>query len=312
MIDICFVILNYNLFEEAIDCAASIRDNIDTDNWKIIIVDNGSPNGAGELLKKHFFENEKVEVILLQENIGFARGNNIGIERARSEEAENICCINNDARLLSTDFFSTIKERYLRYKPALIGPKIVYDDGSIDTFTHRFRPIDEYTKRLEHDKAETYEEYCNDRYTLKHRIRKHIDKYKFSRKIFRSLKTTINGIDPYKYDLPDTDSEIPDVVISGCCLIFTPIFFDYLSGFNDRTFLYWEEEFLQADLIMHGLHSLYIPDIHILHKGSKSTSDLNNQNAEKEWEFFKYHSTRSLTLFVNYLHEHETEIYRHA
>ncbi len=41
MIDIVFVILNYNIVKETLDCIDSIEHNLDTDKFQIIVVDNG-------------------------------------------------------------------------------------------------------------------------------------------------------------------------------------------------------------------------------------------------------------------------------
>ena len=91
MFDICFVILNYNLYQDTISCVASIKNRIDTRRYKIIIVDNASVNGAGELLREYYKTDQQIEIILLTKNIGFAKGNNIGINQARLEGASFIC-----------------------------------------------------------------------------------------------------------------------------------------------------------------------------------------------------------------------------
>ena len=64
-----FVILHYNAIKETVDCVNSIINNIDTDDYFIIIVDNKSPNYTGETLKEKYGKSEKIKVILNKENL---------------------------------------------------------------------------------------------------------------------------------------------------------------------------------------------------------------------------------------------------
>lgn len=311
MFDICFVILNYNLYQDTISCVASIKNRIDTRRYKIIIVDNASVNGAGELLREYFKNDQQIEIILLAKNIGFAKGNNIGINQARLEGASFICCINDDAEILSKNFFQIINEKYTAFQPALIGPKIINRNGEIDDFSHPFRSIREYEEILERIKKETFGQYKKRKsLNLKSKVRSLVDQHKLSRRLFRQMKLRLRGIDPYKMSVPLYTQDTEDLVMSGCCLIFTPVFFKQLKGFNEATFLYWEEEFLQASMLEKGLHSLYIPEIEILHKEGVSTETLTSKKVKKKWSFMREHFIESLTMFLSYLKAHEKEIYK--
>ena len=73
MCDIAFLILHYNVVQETINCVNSIVDNIDSNNYNIVIVDNGSPNKSGDTLLEHFKNNSKVHVIINDTNLGFAK-----------------------------------------------------------------------------------------------------------------------------------------------------------------------------------------------------------------------------------------------
>lgn len=69
------VVLNYNDYENTAAQTERIRDLPCLD--KVILVDNASPDGSGQLLKN--LEGEKVKVLLLKENKGYGAGNNAGI-----------------------------------------------------------------------------------------------------------------------------------------------------------------------------------------------------------------------------------------
>lgn len=70
---IVFVILHYLAIDETYKSVDSIEKKIDTDMYKIVIVDNASPDKSGALLKEHYKNDDHVEVLLNQENLGFAR-----------------------------------------------------------------------------------------------------------------------------------------------------------------------------------------------------------------------------------------------
>ena len=310
MIDICFIILNYNLYEETLLCVESIHKKIDTDNYKIIIVDNASPNGAGEILKNKFRTDSTIEVVLLPNNTGFARGNNVGIEKARKEGATYICCINDDAELISDNFFRVVHEKYQKFQPAVIGPKVINANGEVDEFYHPLRTIEEYEQMLHLLDTETYGQYKKrKKLNLKFKLRQIVDSHSFSRKIFQTLKFKISGVDPYARREPKYTEDTMDLVMVGCCVVFTPVFFEYLSGFDESTFLYYEEEFLAASLFMFNLHSLYTPEIEIYHKGGISTETVTGEADYKKWLFRRKTFSESLKTFVNFLNEHKGEIY---
>ena len=84
-----FVILHYLTEYDTIDCVDSILNNVDYQDYKIIVVDNGSTNNSGETLLKRYRNNEKIVVIIVEENLGFARGHNIGYEYDDKREAIN-------------------------------------------------------------------------------------------------------------------------------------------------------------------------------------------------------------------------------
>ena len=63
---IVFVILHYLAIDETYKSVDSIEKKIDTDMYKIVIVDNASPDKSGALLKEHYKYDDHVEVLLNQ------------------------------------------------------------------------------------------------------------------------------------------------------------------------------------------------------------------------------------------------------
>ena len=71
--DVGFVILNYKTYQDTIKCVQSIVNTIDTDNYFIVIVDNGSDNESLEVLNKEYEKDDKIAVLDAEKNLGFSK-----------------------------------------------------------------------------------------------------------------------------------------------------------------------------------------------------------------------------------------------
>ncbi len=86
------IVVNYNGRRFLADCLASLaRQKYPRHRFEVIVVDNASTDDSLTLVRAEF---PWVCVIESQKNLGFAGGNNLGIESARGEW---IALLNNDA-----------------------------------------------------------------------------------------------------------------------------------------------------------------------------------------------------------------------
>ena len=93
---IAIVILNYLNYWDTIECVESAL-RIDYKDKEIVIVDNGSSNESFERLNKEFKSNHHIFILQSKKNVGFAKGNNIGIKFSRCQlKADYILVVNND------------------------------------------------------------------------------------------------------------------------------------------------------------------------------------------------------------------------
>lgn len=286
-LDIAFVILNYNIYDETVDCVESIKAKIDTNHFCIIIVDNNSNNEIFIKLESKYKDDSKVFLLRNNSNLGFAKGNNIGIREARNKGAKYICCLNNDTLLISEDFLRTISEKYKQYNSAVIGPRIILKNGSEQHRNGRLLSIAAYKQMLSEFNAPNNKNHVLKQFLKNNRIirtiyDRHISKYRSGRSKY--------------YE------ETVDVILHGCCLIFTPVFFEKLDGFYKDTFLYMEEELLFASLMATGLHSLYCPELKIKHLEDISTNTIIKKNKEKQ-VFIRRHTRESLKILISFLQE---------
>lgn len=265
---ICFLILHYLAINETKACVQSIFSNVDSNNYEIVIVDNGSNNTTGEELKLFYCEKKNVTVIIKKENLGFARGNNVGFSYAVEKlKCDYICMMNNDTLLLQNDFCKIIEAKYLQKKVAVIGPRIRLKNGDFTKILPPPKSLFFYRKALVCDII-LYVKMCLG-----------IDGL--------SVIGLINKIIGRKADVNineglSVDKEYDDVMLHGCCLIFTPEYIKKFNGINDKTFLYREEELLFLRIKENGMHSLYTGDLEIVHLEDVATNMVSRTSKDRK------------------------------
>ena len=79
----------------------SVESAITNLEAEIIVIDNNSQDDSCEMLKQQF---PKVKLIENKENLGFSKGNNIGVEQAKGEY---VCILNPDT-VVAEDTFETL------------------------------------------------------------------------------------------------------------------------------------------------------------------------------------------------------------
>lgn len=88
------VILNYfgeKVIEDTINSLLML--NYPKDKYEIIVVDNNSQDQSREILTKYAKEYPNIRLFFLNKNLGFSKGNNIGIKKAKGEF---VALLNND------------------------------------------------------------------------------------------------------------------------------------------------------------------------------------------------------------------------
>ena len=95
------IILNYNVRFFLEQCVLSVQKALEGIDGEIIVIDNNSSDNSCTMMKQLF---PKVKLIENKENIGFPKGNNIGVARA---QGEFICILNPDT-VVAEDTFTKI------------------------------------------------------------------------------------------------------------------------------------------------------------------------------------------------------------
>lgn len=104
MPNIYFIIVTYNAMQWAERCFSSLRKSSVPVN--VLVVDNGSTDGTQDFIKRNFNE---VELIQNDENLGFGKANNIGIETAYRKNADFFYLMNQDAWVFENSVAELLK-----------------------------------------------------------------------------------------------------------------------------------------------------------------------------------------------------------
>ncbi len=90
-------ILTYNARDLIVPCLNSVCNQSYT-NMQILIIDNASSDNSLEIIDEYQKQETKfpIKVITNQENLGFTRGHNLGIQKS---EGKYVLCLNQDVIL---------------------------------------------------------------------------------------------------------------------------------------------------------------------------------------------------------------------
>jgi GT2 family glycosyltransferase len=121
------VIVNYNTRELTLACLRSIYRFPPEGDFEVIVVDNASRDGSVEAIAEQF---SQVDLIASEENLGFARGNNVAMARSKGDI---LFLLNSDTEVHEGAL--TNLQRFLEEQPsaAVVGGMHHKTDGSLQT-----------------------------------------------------------------------------------------------------------------------------------------------------------------------------------
>ncbi len=277
MFKFSFIILHYLTLDETIECIESIIKMVEYENYEIVVVDNGSENNTGKILHDKYIEVKNVTVILNSENLGYARGNNIGYTYARHNlKSDFVIVINNDTIIRQKDFVYKLIEKYQEYPYHILGPDI----------------ISEKTGEHQNPRKETLTDIETIRSFNRHyRFFLFLNYFNLDLIIARIKKKFIpvsklpTSIDP---KLNIENKEMKQVKLHGSTLVFSPLYLErYENAFHPETFMYCEESILYFIAQRDQLKTIYSPKIKIYHIEDASTKYFLRKDYMKRRFYYK-------------------------
>ena len=312
--DIVFVILHYMTTDITKKAIEHINENCDTPNYRIIVVDNASPNDSYSELRNWEGLDDKVILIQNEENLGFAKGNNVGIQYAKQRfHPRFIAVINNDVYITERNLFHKLQDEYRESKFAVAGPKIWQktkegeQDDTANPHILNLATI-KFTKYA--IKSAKYDYFWSKMrmYEIARRVRRlasklHIIGWPEHPKLPIDDQTDVK-------EEPLSSRKLYNVGLFGCCFFLSEEYIKNYDGFDERTFLYGEEEVLLLHMLADGKKMVYLPDIEVFHVGHAATNAVDgNKKIDK-----LFYSIKSLEVILDiqekYKKEHGRELYK--
>ncbi len=149
---VSIIILNWNGKEYLGKCLRSLKKQT-YKNFEVILVDNGSTDGSIDYVKDNF--GHFIKLIQNNTNLGFARGNNIGIKNSKGKY---ILLLNNDTRTDSVWVEELVKVAEGDDKIGMCASKVLSLDNPkiIDNVGHLIYKdgLNRGRGRLEYDKGQ--------------------------------------------------------------------------------------------------------------------------------------------------------------
>lgn len=256
---IAVVILNYMNYADTIACVNCALNQTYTD-YEIIIVDNGSSNQSFNILSFIFGSSPRITLLRTRRNLGYARGNNLGIRYAKNRlKADYVFVCNSDV-LFEKDLFETIVK--LDYTGIGVISPMVYN------------PIGKHQHPLVATDHIYLEAFLTALTILFSWLYSPLLLFlcRLPKKVNRLLqkKALLNVWIKQKY------------ILQGCSYFLTPEFFRYYHQLYPKTFLYGEELNLLVYLKKVKLISLMIKTSPVVHKENGSSRILFGPHLEQK------------------------------
>lgn len=118
------IILNYNVRYFLELCVLSVESALQNIDSEIIVVDNNSTDGSCEMMKSRF---PNIKLIRNNQNVGFPKGNNIGVAQAKGEY---ICILNPDTVVAEDTFEKVLNFAKKQNNLGIIGVKLIDGTGN--------------------------------------------------------------------------------------------------------------------------------------------------------------------------------------
>lgn len=120
------VVLNWNQCLLTIECIRSLL-NLDYQNYRIVVVDNGSTDSTVEKLCVEF--GKQIDLLVNAENFGFSKGNNVGIQFALAQNAKYVMLLNNDTVVEDRQLLNKLVGVNENDSTGMSSPSIFYYDN---------------------------------------------------------------------------------------------------------------------------------------------------------------------------------------
>jgi GT2 family glycosyltransferase len=269
------IILNWNNKGLTLACLQSLRkiNYPPQSQVSFLVVDNGSTDGSIKAIKRlNKSINKKIKIELLEnkENLGYAEGNNRGMEYALERGADYLLILNNDLYFKEDFLIQLIEVAEKERKAGLLSPKIYFAPGY---------------------------EFHKGRYQEKEKGK--VIWYAGGTIDWDNILTPHRGVD--EVDKGQYDQVCETDFASGSCLLIKREVVEKIGFFDKKLFMYWEDSDLSQRARRAGWRVLYVPKAKVWHKVAASSaigSPLNDYYLTRNRLLFGLRYARMRTKFA--------------
>lgn len=262
MLDVAVIIVSWNVRDFLVDCLQSLYQEFQRGkvNGGVWVIDNASTDGSVALIQSLF---PQVHIIENDDNVGFARANNQGIEAAKAHDPRTYFLLNPDTKLqkgslkLLLDALDTLPDA------GMVGARLVYGNGRFQHSAFAFPGLVQLMFDLFPMPARLYESRWNGRYP-------------------RTL---------YQPDQPPFAVDHP----LGATMLVRADVAESTNGLDETFHMYCEEIDWCWRIHEAGWHIYTVPAAEIVHYGGESSKQIPAQSIINLWrsriQLYKRHHT---------------------
>jgi GT2 family glycosyltransferase len=253
------IILNYNVRYFLELCVLSVQKALETIDGEIIVVDNNSSDDSCAMMKKRF---PNLKLIENTTNLGFPKGNNIGVAKAKGEY---ICILNPDT-VVAEDTFTKILAFAERQKNlGIVGCKLIDGTGNFLPESKRGipTPFVAFTKVF--------------------------GLYKFSNYFGKY----------YAQHLHENETGKVDILVGAFMIMKRELYLE-VGGFDENCFMYSDDIDLSYMVLQKGKSNYYFHETTVIHyKGESTIKDETYMKRFQEAMIFFYKKHFKVSVFFS-------------
>lgn len=227
------IILNYNVRFFLEQCVASVQEALTNIDSEIIVVDNDSSDDSCEMIKSRF---PNVKLIKNNSNLGFPKGNNIGVAQAKGDY---ICILNPDTVVAEDTFEKILTFAKKQENLGIVGCKLIDGSGNFLPESKRGIPTPFVA------------------------LTKIFGLYK----LFPSWEL-LNRY--YTQHLSENETGKVDILV-GAFMIMKRNLYNEIGGFDENCFMYSDDIDLSFMVLKSGKNNYYFHETSVIHYKGEST-----------------------------------------
>jgi len=226
------IILNYNVRYFLEQCVLSVQKALEGIDGEIIVIDNASSDNSCEMMKIKF---PQIKLIENKDNLGFPKGNNIGVAEAKGEY---ICILNPDTVVAEDTFFKILNSQLATRNSQLgiIGCKLIDGAGNFLPESKRGVPTP----------------------------------WVAFTKIFGLYKISNYFGEYYAQQLSENESGKVDILVGAFMMMKRELYLE-VGGFDENCFMYSDDIDLSYLVLKTGKSNYYFHETSVIHYKGEST-----------------------------------------